>query len=367
MSVASQKVVEVGVVLQGGGALGAYECGGITALFELMDAAQAAGKTVTLKSVVGVSVGAINAACVVGATDRADGRKRLDALWDDLVLSAPGFWPREAQRDLSLFGLPGFYTPRTDYLGLASWTSYYDTAPLRTTLERHVNFEALNASETFFLVTAVDVRAGRLKRFSNHAIGHDGPTKIKSEHIMASGSLPPQFPWTKIGDRYYWDGGLIDNTPLSDAIDAFSHGDGVCRILVVMDLYPLSARLPRRMADVDDRVHELSFGNRLRQDSETAERVNEFVATIGELAALVPPDAMPPGLAERVAVARTFKTIQVIDVDMQNPVIKGRPRLQDPSDDEFGLRDFSKDTVTRRRADGYSLVHDRLAPIFEAA
>jgi predicted acylesterase/phospholipase RssA len=367
MADTSRKVVEVGLVLQGGGALGAYECGGIAALFELMDAAQVAGKTITLKSVVGVSVGAINAACIVGASGRSDGLKRLGALWDDLVLSAPGFWPREAQRDLSLFGLPGFYTPRTDYLGFASWTSYYDTAPLHATLERHVNFAALNASETFFLVTAVDVKAGTLKRFSNRAIGQDAPTNIKSEHILASGSLPPQFPWTKIGERYYWDGGLIDNAPLGDAIEAFSHGDNVCRVLVVMDLYPLSARLPRRMADVDDRVHELSFGNRLRQDGEMAERVNEFVATIGELAALVPPDAMSPGLSKRVAIARAFKTIQVVDVDMQNPVIKGRPRLQDPSDDEFGLRDFSKDTVTRRRADGYSLVHDRLAPIFEAA
>src|SRR5471032_3039096 len=189
MADASHRVVEVGVVLQGGGALGAYECGGMAALFELMDAAQAAGKSVVLKSVVGVSVGAINAACIVGAADRADGRKRLDALWDDLVLTAPAFWPREAQRDLSLFGLPGFYTQRTDFLSFATWTSFYDTSPLRATLERHVDFAALNASETFFVVTAVDINKGELKRFSNRAIGGDPPTKIASEHIVASGSL----------------------------------------------------------------------------------------------------------------------------------------------------------------------------------
>src|SRR5450755_4668328 len=100
---ARHRLIEIGVVLQGGGALGAYECGGMTALFELMDKAQAGGKTVVLKSVSGVSVGAINAACIVGATDRADGRKRIDALWDELILAAPGFWPGEAQRDLSLF------------------------------------------------------------------------------------------------------------------------------------------------------------------------------------------------------------------------------------------------------------------------
>jgi NTE family protein len=364
---ARHRLIEIGVVLQGGGALGAYECGGMTALFELMDKAQAGGKTVVLKSVSGVSVGAINAACIVGATDRADGRKRIDALWDELILAAPGFWPGEAQRDLSLFGLPGFYTQRTDYLSFATWTSYYDTAPLRATLERHVDFAALNASETFFVVAAVDVESGELKRFVNRAIGDDAPTKIAPEHIMASGSLPPQFPWTKIDGCSYWDGALVDNTPLGDAIDAFSHGDDVCRILVVMDLYPLSARLPRRLTDVQDRIHELAFGNRLRQDRERALRLNEFLTTIGELAALVPPDKMPVKLAELVAQARAFKTIQVVDVDMQNPNMEGRPRLQKASDDEFGLRDFTQETVSRRRADGYRLVRDRLAPIFEAA
>ena len=354
-------------MLQGGGALGAYECGGITALFELMDKAQSAGQAVVLKSLAGVSVGAINAACIVGAADRADGRKRLDALWNELILTAPGFWPREAQRDMSLFGLPGFYTQRTDFLSFGTWTSYYDTAPLRATLERHVDFAALNASDTYFVVTAVDVESGELKRFVNRAVGGDAPTKIAPEHIMASGSLPPQFPWTSIDGRNYWDGGLVDNAPLGDAIAAFSHGDDVYRILLVMDLYPLRARLPRRMADVEDRIHELSFGNRLRQDRETALQVNEFLNTIGELAALVPPDAMPAKLAELVAEARAFKTIHVVDVDMQNPNMEGRPRLQKASDDEFGLRDFSQETVSRRRADGYRLVHDRLAPIFEAA
>jgi predicted acylesterase/phospholipase RssA len=367
MADVSRKLVEVGIVLQGGGALGAYECGGIAALFELMDAAQKAGQTVTLKSVVGVSVGAINAACIVGATDRADARRRIDALWDDLTLIAPGFWTREAQRDLSLFGLPGFYRQRTDFLSFAGWTSYYDTAPLRATLERHVDFDALNASETFFVVTAVDINSGELTRFSNRPIGADPATKIAPEHVMASGSLPPQFPWTSIGGRNYWDGGLVDNAPLGDAIDAFSHGDDVARILVVMDLYPLRARLPHRLADVEDRMHELSFGNRVRQDRETASRINKFLATIDELAALLPPAALTGDLSERISWARSFKTIQIVDVDMQNPKLEGRPRLQDPSDDEFGLRDFSQETVSRRRADGYRLTRDRLAPIFAAA
>jgi NTE family protein len=184
---------------------------------------------------------------------------------------------------------------------------------------------------------------------------------------MASGSLPPAFPWTKIAGHDYWDGGLVDNAPLGDAIDGFSHGDNVTRLLVVIDLYPLRARLPRTFADVDDRLHELSFGNRMRQDRETAKRVNEFVKTIEGLAAVTPAAALTDDLRDRIAWARAFKTIQIVDVDMQSPNATGEPRPEAPTDDEFGLRDFSKATVQRRRAAGYRLARRQLAPIFKAA
>ena len=86
-----------------------------------------------------------------------------------------------------------------------------------------------------------------------------------------SGSLPPQFPWTEIDHKFYWDGGLVDNAPLGDAIDAFSSNGDVQRLLVVLNLYPLRARKPRSLADVEDRMHELSFGNHMRQDRRAAE------------------------------------------------------------------------------------------------
>src|SRR5512139_1879195 len=98
--------VEIGLVLQGGGALGAYEFGAIEALLELMDAIEIPGRTVRLAAVTGVSIGAINAACVVGARDRADARRRLHSLWSELSLEAPKYWWNT--RDLALFGVPGF-------------------------------------------------------------------------------------------------------------------------------------------------------------------------------------------------------------------------------------------------------------------
>src|SRR6266511_1060757 len=99
MSEAANKLVEVGVVLQGGGALGAYECGALNALLELMEEYSAQGHRIQLKVVSGVSIGSINAACVVGAKSSADARARLNAMWDDLMLEAPPFWMLAAQRD----------------------------------------------------------------------------------------------------------------------------------------------------------------------------------------------------------------------------------------------------------------------------
>ncbi len=358
--------VEVGVVLQGGGALGAYECGALNALLELMDEFAAQGHDIVLKAVTGVSIGSINAACVVGAKTRADARARLDALWDDLMLEAPPFWMAAAQRDLAYFGLPGFYTPRPDFWTAPTWTYVYDTRPLLATLGRHVDFAALNASQTVFVVTAVEVVTGALRPFSNRPLKHLPASKIEPRHVLASGSLPPGFPWTEIDGMPYWDGGIVDNTPLGLAIDAFSADAAVDRMLVVMNLYPLRARLPRNLAAVEDRLHELSFGNRLRQDHDMARRINALVETIDELATKVAPDDRDDWLNARLDEARRYKLIDaIVNIDMQDPAATLVPSAQNPADDKDGMRDFSPDTVRRRRRDGFKFAHDILRPAFE--
>ena len=375
--------IEVGLVLQGGGALGAYEWGAVTALLEIMDKAEAAGREVVLKGVTGVSIGAVNAACIVGSHGRKDACRRLKALWEDLRFDTPDFLPAQVRRDLSFFGLPGFFVPRADLWALPGWTYVYDTSPLIGTLERHVDFDALNASPTAFVVTAVVVVSGMLTRFRNRPHAQEGkdraPPKreadhvceVEPRHILASCSLAPQFPWTEIEGRAYWDGGLVDNTPLGDAIDAFSDDPDVRRLLVVMNLYPLRARLPQTLAEVQDRVHELSFGNRLRQDHDGAARVNDLVRTISELAALVEKGKITGKLKERVDRANRFKLIEVLDLDMQDPEhspMPGRQEAeQDPADDQDGLRDFSPPTVERRRAHGYDFAKRQLGPWFGAA
>src|ERR1700759_3591407 len=144
--------IEIGVVLQGGGAVGAYEFGAITALLELMDGIKASGRHVRLKAVTGVSIGAINAACVVGASDWADARRRLASLWSALSQGAPKYLWDEVARNLALFRVTGFYEPRRDFWDVFRWTNLYDTAPMLGTLKEHVDFRALNGSSTAFVV-----------------------------------------------------------------------------------------------------------------------------------------------------------------------------------------------------------------------
>ncbi len=378
---------EIGLVLQGGGALGAYEWGAIEALLTMMQTLVARGKDVSLRVVTGVSIGAINGACVVGARDWADGIQRLSALWKDLALGTgvpawldqpfrfPGFAPL---RDLSLFGLPGFYRPRTDYLRMARWNSLYDTAPLDQTLQKHIDFTQIHDSPTCLIVTAVDVVSGRLKRFRNHPESAAGKSKkriqrppiqdrvvvrFEPRHLMASGSLAPQFPWVEVDDQIFWDGGLVDNTPLGDALDCFSGDDDVYRMVVVMNLYPLSAPKPRNLFDVVDRVHELSYGNRLRQDGESAHRVNEMVRTIDLLATELGDDKLEemPLLKECVDKARRYKIAQIVDVDFQ----VNADGTEDQTDDSHGLRDFTPTTIESRRCRGSERAIAALKPAFE--
>jgi NTE family protein len=360
MSETSRQKIEIGLVLQGGGALGAYEYGAITALLELIDEAVGKGRVVTFKAVTGVSIGAVNAACMVGAANRTDARRRLAALWNDLALETPPFWPQTVKRDLALYGLPHFYAPRSDVWAFPSWTYLYNTEPLLPTLARHIDFAALNASDTAFVVTAVDVESGVLKRFSNKQLDKTERTTIEPHHVLASGSLPPQFPWTDIKDGkvcHYWDGGIIDNTPLTDAIDAFSLGPDVNRILVVMNLFPQMSRLPASFFEVTERIDELRFGNRVHQDVRTADRVNMLVSAIDDLARLVPGE-LPAELATNVAKARAMKLVKTVELTLE-------PASKPEDADAYAFRDFSREGIEIRKAVGRAIALETLRPKLE--
>jgi NTE family protein len=359
--------IEIGVVLQGGGALGAYESGAITVLLELMDAIEVPGRTVRLMAVTGVSIGAINAACVVGAKDRADARKRLHSLWSELSQETPTYWSAAASRNLALFGVPGFYTPRQDFWNFFSWTNFYDTDPMLGTLKKHVDFDALNGSTTAFVVTAVDVSSGELIRFRNHPHKTEAKIEIGPSHVLASGSIPPPFPATAVDGASFWDGGIIDNTPLGDAIDAFSGSNDVDSFLIVMNLFRKNRAPPRNMIEVNDRLDELRYGNRIRQDRENAHTMNELLQTIGELTAVVPEGSLDQQLEARVfGAAERFKVLSAItDIDLADPDLMAEAGFPLSSDESGAFRDFSAAGIKRRHDIGYKLAQLKLQTLFK--
>ena len=366
MDTLAKDKVEIGLVLQGGGALGAYEFGAIEALLELMDDIDRAGRAVTLVAVTGVSIGAINAACVVGAADRADARRRLKELWSELALERRNYWWGIAEQDFALFGVHGFYKPRYDYWDVLNWRNVYDTSPMLETLKKHVDFPALNASPTTFVVTAVDLSSGELTRFRNHPGRDEQQIEIKPQHVLASGSLPPGFPATPVDGRTFWDGGIVDNTPLGDAIEAFSGAPDVDRILVVMNLFRNKRAAPKNMIEVNDRLSELRYGNRLRQDGANAAVINELLQTIEALWAAVPETARAPDLERQLSLARRFKTLGAItNIDLADSDLVRAAGVSEEAEDSGAFRDFSAAGIERRRKAGYRLAQVKLDEMFK--
>ena len=196
----------MGLVLQGGAALGAYEVGAIEYLYESgMECAIAAG----------ASSGAVNAVTLAGAKEYPP--KVLRRLWEELMVEPPiPFLPPLVSRSWSMFGVPHMYSPRWDYWNLPTWTSFCDTTLLKETLEDLLDWEQVRDPKHMrVFVSASGVETGETRYFSNTDPKHP----FGSEHVLASGSFPPGFPWTMVDHRAYWDGGLTDNTPLKPVID----------------------------------------------------------------------------------------------------------------------------------------------------
>jgi predicted acylesterase/phospholipase RssA len=357
--VASAQPMEVGLVLQGGGALGAYEYGGIECLLELIEAAAKKRRRITLKIVTGVSIGAINAACVIGAASLTDARERLAALWNELAVDTPSFIPSSISSNLALWNVQHFYALRPDLLTWPTWTYVYDTHPMLGTLKKHVDFAALNRSEIAFIITAVDVESGKLTPFSNRDVGDATRTTITPDHVLASGSLAPQFPWTDISiggkQHHYWDGGIVDNTPLGYAIDGFSDEPEVTRILVVMNLFPVAAKLPHSLAEVNDRINQLRFGSRLRQDTKAAETINGLLSTIDALRGQIT-GPLPPEIEQQVDRVKSFKAVKTFEIELAG---------HSYSEDDYGFRDFSRDGIEKRRKRGHALTLAKLGHVIQ--
>ena len=171
-----------------------------------------------------------------------------------------------------MFGAPNFFVPRLPatllFPGHASKASFYDNTPIRDTLVRLVDFDRINGGEMRFTVGAVDVLSGNFIYFE------PGSGPIGVEHIMASGSLPPAFPVTEVGGSYYWDGGLVSNTPLQWVLDSAPRRD---TLAFQVDLWSARGELPKDLIDV-----EAAQGNRLFKPHPRGDRSLQASATIAQ-------------------------------------------------------------------------------------
>jgi predicted acylesterase/phospholipase RssA len=173
----------------------------------------------------------------------------------------------------------------------APWTltSVYDTGPLRNTLDELVDLDQLNDEETRVFVGATNVATGDMAFFDSRC-----PGGLTFEHVAASGSLPPSFPMTDIDGASYWDGGLFSNTPLSPAINALEQAAGgdpsAVRELIVVELFPMDAPVPRTMGDVVQRMVQLQYTSRLKVDEKLFEKIDRFVDLLAEV-----DEALPQG------------------------------------------------------------------------
>jgi NTE family protein len=329
------------LVLQGGGALGAYEYGAARALYERDDFQP--------DVIAGVSIGAITAVLLARP---ARGLKPLDALkafWEKVTVAGL-LLPPGLHQYASFFGNRNFFVPRLDYFNWPTWTYLYDTTPLRHTLEQLVDLgELANKRATpRFLASATDVEEGQIKYF------YSGDNGLTLDHVLASGSLPPAFPMTPIGRRSYWDGGLFDNTPLGAVLDRLDKTPDVDRTVYVVNLFPNKGPIPRNLLQVSSRMKNLQFANKTSEDVKMLDRFNEVAELMEALEKLPGGNPLVGNPAYEAVKTRGYVHVpRIVSIPPPTEV------------DQFDDTDFSPEAMKSREEKGYTetkrvLVEQRL-------
>lgn len=286
---------KVGLVLQGGGALGSYQAGVYEAL---------ASSEYVPDWVAGISIGAINAAIIAGnaAEDRVAHLRSFwqeitapSSLWPFALSGSLAAWQQKASALATLmFGQPGFFSPRKpqDWFSPGKYISYYDTFALKGTLERLVDFDRINnAGEMRLSVGAVNVRTGEFCYFDSAKIA------IRPEHVMASGALPPGFPPVEIDGELYWDGGLFSNTPLQYMVDYHPRRS---RLVFQVDLFQAHGFVPTDLDGVNEREKDIRYSSRTRIVTEALRERHNVRHVINELHKLLPPEIAATPQAKRL-------------------------------------------------------------------
>jgi NTE family protein len=268
------------LVLQGGGALGAYQAG----VYEGLHATGFSPHWVA-----GISIGSINAALIAGNPHHRC-VERLREFWElaSSTMLTPMIYGSEALRPwftelsagcIAAFGVPGFFSPRFPPPGTSAAVSFYDTTPLRETLERLVDFDYINDGGVRLSLGATHVTTGNFCYFDSL---HQ---RIGPEHVMASGALPPGFPPVEIDGELYWDGGLVSNTPLQYVLDQETRRD---LLVFQVDLFNARGEAPRTLMEAAEREKDIRFSSRTRMNTDLLLSMHRAKSLVRELLAEAP-------------------------------------------------------------------------------
>lgn len=332
------------LVLQGGGAMGAFEVGVVKALEE---------EGIFPDIVAGISIGALNGAII--ASNPRSATRALQSFWSQISVTSPALLGEVAARAVAsaqilAFGVPNFFQPRwlpsvsEPMTPPGSWTSFYDTAPMKELIARYVDFAALKSSPVRLLVGAVDVESGKLEVFDSYV------DTLTPGHVLASGSLPPGFPWTEIDGKAYWDGGVVSNSPLDMVIERC--GPDAKQIFII-DLYASQRSRPTNILEVMARRDEIVYSERIRSDLRLRELTGAYRALVKGILDLVDAD-----LQAKIRQRPLFMELMGDDAATTiTRFIRRGPKEEPPSRDY----DFSDIAIRSNHEQGYALAKDELA------
>lgn len=340
---------QVVLVLQGGGALGAYQAGVYQALHE-------AG--IEPDWVIGTSIGAINASLIAGSAPE-DRLRRLTAFWTrvqydavrDAVGSMPLFGSMMANWLTMTSGIAGFFRPNPRaYAGVhtplgADKAGLYSTEPLAGLLAELVDFDRINAGPTRLTVGAAHVRSATMRYFDSRDM------RLGSEHVMASGALPPAFPAVRIDGELYWDGGILSNTPIEAVFDDFPRRSG---LVFAVHIWNPEGPEPESIWQVMSRQKDIQYSSRVATHIGRQKELHRLRHVIAELSGKLPEERRDdPDIA---ALARHGCLTRMHVVRLVAPAVEGEDHTKDI--------DFSGAAIRARWEAGYGAARRvlRLAP-----
>ncbi len=302
--------IENVLVLQGGGSLGAFSCGVFKAFAE---------RNINIEILAGTSIGGINAAIIAGSKDRHP-EVALEQFWLELAETSVDLTPRweppidnesgsyysqyyqrasvSLRHALSFYSsavygnnimflprwLPGYAATDPQYFRPDRWTYIYDHSPLVSTLEKYIDYSKLRPGgnpNARLIITAVNVLTAEPLTFDSTR----QPITIK--HLLGTSGYPLYgFPWVEVEKGLYaWDGSLLSNTPLREAIDAAPTVDK--RVFIVENYPKKIERLPQNLPEVYHRARDIMFSDKTAHNIKMSKAITRYLQFIEELYEIV--------------------------------------------------------------------------------